>query len=113
MDARVDRLRKIDRDDSALPVKEVVWRQIAMHKMVREPELHVADNLAEYDIRLVATERSAKQHRRGIVLVAEIFHQDSAAGMREDFGHVGARFVERPHGLKLGGDPGSILNVAP
>src|ERR1700693_1207251 len=33
VDPRIDCLRKVDRDDSILPVKQVVRRQVAMHEM--------------------------------------------------------------------------------
>src|SRR5690242_11459406 len=44
---RIDRLRKVDDHDAALPVENVVGREVSVDAVKREPELDVAHDLAE------------------------------------------------------------------
>src|ERR1700693_3104870 len=47
VEARIDRLRKIDRDDRAVPIQDVVGREIAVDTIEVEPQTYVAQDALE------------------------------------------------------------------
>src|ERR1700733_6646206 len=61
VEARVDRLREIDDGNRAVPVEDVVGRQIAVDAIEIEPQPHVAQDAFEQWLRLLARELALRE----------------------------------------------------
>ena len=92
---RVDRLREIDDRHLSVPDQDVVRRQVAVDDVAIEEQLDVADHLPQQLLGLIGIGAIAAQLRRGVVLVADVRHEETPVRSRDRPRHVRAA---RPKG---------------
>ena len=75
--AGIDRLRQVDERRLSIPDQDVVRREIAVDDVAVEEQLDVAHHLTQQFLGLVGIGAVAAQLRRGVVLVADVGHEEA------------------------------------
>ncbi len=105
---RIDGLREVDHGDLALPHEDVERRQVAVDHVVEEHPLDRTDALLEEILGLrVARGPISMELRRGVVLVADVRHEDRVVGGFDRAGDGRPRREQRCAGSPIRARPRS------
>src|SRR5579884_2865928 len=85
---RIDGLREVDQRHSAIPVEDVVLRQVAVDAMTGQKALNVVHHILEEKLRLFPLQRNLAQQWRRIVHITDILHQYRVTDLEQRSGHA-------------------------
>jgi hypothetical protein len=98
-------LGEIYQRNVAIPVEDVVGRQIAVDPLILEKQVNVKDDAVKQWMCFVGVERHRVEGRRGEIQVSHISHQDGVLLHRVRLGDIRSCCVENLQCLEFVGDP--------
>jgi hypothetical protein len=106
---RIHGLGEVDDRDRSLPEEHVVGRQVGVHAVMGEEEVHVLEDPRVDAVSLLPVQLDADEDGRRGLDVAEVLHQDHRPHALDGEWDIRADCVEHLERLHLVADPGAEL----